>query len=105
MISSRSSNMQSGRTRSMKSVKIPWYQRPIITNNKYFDVQHGALLVGVFALLVSIFTIVTGCFDIYCLAMAAPGSTHYGYYIISYEFVYVGNVHGETFMQFRSITL
>lgn len=47
---SRSSNMQSGRTRSMKSVKIPWYQRPIITNNKYFDVQHGAMLVGVFAL-------------------------------------------------------
>lgn len=45
--------------------------------------------------LVAIFTIVTGCFDIYCLAMAAPGSTHYGYYIISYEFVYVGNVHGE----------
>lgn len=25
--------------------------------------------------------------------MAAPGSTHYGYYIISYEFVYVGNMH------------
>lgn len=25
--------------------------------------------------------------------MAAPGSTHYGYYIISYEFVYVGNNH------------
>lgn len=25
--------------------------------------------------------------------MAAPGSTHYGYYVISYEFVYVGNVH------------
>jgi uncharacterized membrane protein len=23
--------------------------------------------------------------------MATPGSTHYGYYIISYEFVYVGN--------------
>lgn len=46
----RSSNMQSGRTRSMKSVKIPWYQKPLITNNKYFDVQHGAMLVGVFAL-------------------------------------------------------
>lgn len=27
--------------------------------------------------------------------MAAPGSTHYGYYIISYEFVYVGNKHGK----------
>lgn len=108
--------MQSGRTRSMKSIKIPWYQKPIITNNKYFDVQHGAMLVGVFALvsrpcfspllllktpvlllfqLVALFTIVTGCFDIYCLAMAAPGSTHYGYYIISYEFVYVGNTHGK----------
>jgi len=29
--------------------------------------------------------------------MAAPGSTHYGYYIISYEFVYVGNKHGKVF--------
>lgn len=41
----------------------------------------------------SIFTVVTAVFDLYCYAMAAPGSTHYGYYIISYEFVYVGNVH------------
>lgn len=46
----RSSNMLSARTRSMKSVKIPWYQKPIITNNKYFDVQHGAMLVGIFSL-------------------------------------------------------
>jgi hypothetical protein len=42
---------------------------------------------------VSLFTIVTGIFDLYCYSMAAPGSTHYGYYIISYEFVYVGNMH------------
>lgn len=40
------------------------------------------------------FTIVTAVFDLYCLSMAAPGSTHYGYYFISYEFVYVGNRHG-----------
>lgn len=39
----------------------------------------------------------TSMFDIYCLAMAVPGSTHYGYYIISFEFVYVGNVHGKYF--------
>ena len=51
------------------------------------------MLVEVFALLVAIFTMVTGRFDIYCLAMAAPGSTHNGYFIISYEFVYVGNGH------------
>lgn len=43
----------------------------------------------------SIFTVVTGVFDIYSLAMAAPGSTHFGYYFISYQFVYVGNKHGE----------
>lgn len=41
------------------------------------------------------FTIATGIFDVYCLAMAAPGSTHYGYFIISYEFVYVGNRHSK----------
>lgn len=43
----------------------------------------------------SIFTIVTAIFDIYCLSMAAPGSVHYGYYFISYEFVYVGNRNGN----------
>lgn len=44
--------------------------------------------------------------------MAAPGSTHYGYYFISYEFVYVGNRHGKfntsqrgTLHQFRSILM
>lgn len=42
------------------------------------------------------FTIATSIFDIYCLAMAAPGSTHYGYFLISYEFVYVGNKHGKS---------
>lgn len=45
--------------------------------------------------LLSIFTIISSCFDLYCYAMAAPGSTHYGYYVISYEFVYVGSRHGK----------
>lgn len=43
----------------------------------------------------SIFTVAQAIFDVYCLAMAAPGSTHYGYYIISYQFVYVGSAWGE----------
>ena len=43
----------------------------------------------------SLFTISTSVFDIYSLVMAAPGSSHYGYYIISYDFVYAGNIHGE----------
>lgn len=50
---------------------------------------------GISLKFVAIFTIITAIFDIYCLGMAAPGSTHYGYYFISYEFVYVGNVHGK----------
>ena len=41
----------------------------------------------------SIWTIFTSGFDIYCLHEASPGSTHTGYYIISFDFVYVGNGH------------
>lgn len=39
-------------------------------------------------------------FDLYCLGMAAPGSVHYGYYIISFEFVYVGSAPGKSFYFF-----
>uniref|UniRef100_A0A182ISK4 Uncharacterized protein n=1 Tax=Anopheles atroparvus TaxID=41427 RepID=A0A182ISK4_ANOAO len=93
-ITSRSqSNLHSQRSRSMKSVRIPWYQKPLLHNNKYLDIQRGAFIMGLFAIFVAIFTVGTAVFDIYCLALAAPGSSHYGYYIISYEFVYVGNVH------------
>lgn len=99
-------------SRSTRSVRIPWYQRPLLKNNQYIDIQKGAMLIGLFAVVslvvclyltllirvppqfLSLFTIATTIFDIYCYAMAAPGSTHYGYYIISYEFVYVGNKHG-----------
>ncbi|XP_055851303.1 uncharacterized protein LOC129915672 [Episyrphus balteatus] len=88
-----STNLHSIKSRSTRSVRIPWYQKPILKNNQYIDVQKSALLIGFFSIFVALFTIATAIFDLYCLAMAAPGSTHYGYYIISYEFVYVGNVH------------
>lgn len=99
-------------------MRIPWYQKPILKNNQYIDIQKNAMMIGLFAIVsrewyqdssiqltppscilsfqfLALFTIGTAIFDIYCLAMAAPGSTHYGYYIISYEFVYVGNKHGK----------
>ncbi|XP_016926067.3 uncharacterized protein pasi2 [Drosophila suzukii] len=88
-----STNLHSKMSRSTRSVRIPWYQRPLLKNNQYIDIQKGAMLIGLFAIFLSLFTIATSIFDIYCYAMAAPGSTHYGYYIISYEFVYVGNKH------------
>ena len=43
----------------------------------------------------SAFTIFTDGFNLYCLHEAAPGSNHTGYYIFSFDFVYVGNYHGE----------
>lgn len=114
------SNLHSQKSRSMKSVKIPWYQKPILHNNKYVNVQRGAMLAALFSFVsyiniffffklrgiqlllifkfLSVFTIATSIFDLYCLSMAAPGSTHYGYYFISYEFVYVGNRHGNFFL-------
>ncbi|KAK0180757.1 hypothetical protein PV327_003108 [Microctonus hyperodae] len=86
-----SANLRS--SRSVKSIKIPWYQKPILTSAIVFDVQRSAMFTAVFSLLLAIFTIFTAAFDIYCLSQATPGSTHYGYHIISYEFVYVGNKH------------
>ncbi|XP_019894670.1 uncharacterized protein LOC101893667 [Musca domestica] len=88
-----STNLHTTKSRSTRSVRIPWYQRPILKNNQYIDIQKNAMMIGLFAIFLALFTIGTAIFDIYCLAMAAPGSTHYGYYIISYEFVYVGNKH------------
>jgi len=81
------------KSRATKASRIPWYRKPVLKNNEYIDIQKSALLVGLFSIFVAIFTFSTAVFDVYCLAMAAPGSTHYGYYIISYEFVYVGNIH------------
>ncbi|XP_043265422.1 uncharacterized protein LOC122405033 [Colletes gigas] len=86
-----SANLKS--SRSVRSVKIPWYQKPILTHAYVLDIQRGAMLTAIFSLSLAIFTICTSIFDLYCLSQAAPGSTHYGYYIISYEFVYVGNRH------------
>lgn len=33
----------------MKSVRIPWYQKPIVHNNKYINVQRGAMLAALFS--------------------------------------------------------
>lgn len=86
-----SANLRSGT--SLKSLRIPWYQKPLVQNSLFLDIQRASFITGVFTLLLSIFTIITSCFDLYCYSMAAPGSTHYGFYLISYEFVYVGSRH------------
>lgn len=91
-VTSRSSaNLKS--TRSMRSIRIPWYKRPILQDAYFLDIQRGSLFMSIYSLLLSIFTILTAIFDLYSLALASPGSTHYGFYFISYQFVYVGNRH------------
>ena len=49
--------------------------------------------------LVGIWTTLTSAFDIYCLHEAMPGSEHTGYYIIAFDFVYVGNGDGKQFVK------
>ncbi|KAK9875996.1 hypothetical protein WA026_011097 [Henosepilachna vigintioctopunctata] len=94
------------RSRSMKSIKQPWFKKPIIQEAIFFDVQKSSMLTAVFTLLLSIFTVSTSVFDIYCYSMAAPGSTHYGYYFISYQFVYVGNRHvRNTLVMFAAFSI
>lgn len=92
-VHSHATTGRTGLSRSTRSLKIPWYQRAFVKNNQYFNIQKGSIIMGLVAVFISLFTIITGIFDLYCYSMAAPGSTHYGYYIISYEFVYVGNMH------------
>ncbi|XP_076255226.1 protein pasi2 isoform X2 [Rhynchophorus ferrugineus] len=86
-----SANLRS--SRSLKSLKTPWYRKPLVQDAFFLDVQRASMITAVFSLLLSIFTVITACFDLYCYVMAAPGSTHYGYYVISYQFVYVGSRH------------
>lgn len=72
---------------------LPWYKKPLITHAFYTDLQRGSWHIGFYTFILSIWTIFTSAFDVYCLDEAKPGSNHTGYYIISFDFVYVGNPH------------
>lgn len=51
-----SANLRS--SRSVKSVKIPWYQRPILTRPYILDIQRTAMLTAVFSLVSNIKNII-----------------------------------------------
>ncbi|EEB19351.1 conserved hypothetical protein [Pediculus humanus corporis] len=93
-VTKSTSNLKSTKSvHSLKSLKVPWYKKPIITNGFIFDVQRASLYIGFYAIALSIFTLITSMFDLYCYSVAVPGSIHYGYYLFSFDFVYVGNKH------------
>jgi hypothetical protein len=43
-----SANLRS--SRSARSVKIPWYQKPILTHAFVLDIQRGAMFTAIFSL-------------------------------------------------------
>ncbi|XP_068204451.1 uncharacterized protein [Palaemon carinicauda] len=78
---------------------------PILTNAVFTNVQRGSVLAATYSIFQGVFAIVTGIFDIYSLSLAAPGSSHYGFYLFSYDFVYTGNEHvRNSLMLFGGIT-
>ncbi|XP_059057071.1 uncharacterized protein LOC131850737 [Achroia grisella] len=83
------SNLRS--TKSVRSLRVPWYQKPILHDAFVLDLQRGSLLTGFISLFIALFTFAQSIFDLYCLGMASPGAVHYGYYVLSFQFVYVGS--------------
>lgn len=78
---------------------------PILPNAVFTNVQRGSVIAATYSILQGLFAIVTGIFDVYALSLAAPGSSHYGFYLFSYDFVYTGNPHvRNTLMLFGAIT-
>lgn len=67
--------------------------RPILSDALFTDLQTGSYIASLYSIVVSFFSIALAIFDIYCLAMAEPGQTHYGYYIMRFDFVFAGNAH------------
>ena len=78
---------------SLKSQRTRWYQKPLVSNAFYTDLTSGAWHITFYTIFLSIWTGLFSIFDIYVLEEAKPGSSHTGYYIFSFDFVYVGNHH------------
>ncbi|KAK2717891.1 uncharacterized protein LOC136038867 isoform X1 [Artemia franciscana] len=92
-IYSMATTVRTGMSRSVKSLRVPWYKKPIVQDAVITDIQNGANYNAIFCVFVSLFTIATAIFDIYCLGMVYPGVRHYGFFIMNFQFVYVGNRH------------
>jgi len=81
------------RGRTLKSTKVQWWQKPLITNAFYTNLTTGAWHATFYTLFLSFWTGMWSAFEVYTLVEASPGSNHSGYYIFSFDFVYVGNHH------------
>ena len=91
--STRTLGTSRGGHSTLKSRKIEWYQKPFVKNAFYTDLTTGAWHVTFYTLFLSIWACFQGCFEMYLLEEASPGSSHTGFYLFSFDFVYVGNHH------------
>jgi hypothetical protein len=53
-----SANLKS--SRSMRSIRLPWYQKPILQDAIVLDIQRGALVTGVYSLVSWYYEVVNG---------------------------------------------
>jgi len=91
------------RGRSLKSQKVEWYQKPLISSAFYTDLTTGAWHATFYTLFLSCWTLLWSLFDVYCLVETLPGSNHTGYYMFSFEFVFVGNHHVWNLLMISSV--
>ncbi|XP_023323631.1 uncharacterized protein LOC111697753 [Eurytemora carolleeae] len=91
------------RGKTLKSQKLQWWEKPIIQSAFYTDLTSGAWHATFYTLFLAFWTAMWSIFDIYCLVEASPGSNHTGYYIFSFEFVYVGNHHVRNILMMSSL--
>lgn len=91
------------RNKTLKSTKIHWYQKPLISSAFYTDLTSGAWHVTFYTLFLAMWAFFWSVFDIYCMVEASPGSNHTGYYIFSFQFVYVGNHHVKNLLMLSSL--
>ncbi|XP_071522916.1 uncharacterized protein [Panulirus ornatus] len=64
---------------------------PILPNALITNIHRGSLIAVTYSIIQGLFAIVTGLFDIGALSLAEPGTSHYGFYLFSYDFVYSGS--------------
>lgn len=91
------------RGRSLRSSRLPWYRKPLVKNAFYTDLATGAWHAAWYSIFLACWTFITAIFDVYCLEEASPGASHTGFYMISFDFVYVGNHHVRNLLMMASL--
>ncbi|XP_043189188.1 uncharacterized protein LOC122363709 [Amphibalanus amphitrite] len=69
------------------------WKPPVLKKALFTSIPKASNITAIYSILQALFTMMTAVFDAYVLIEAEPGKDHFGYYVISFEFVYAGNQH------------